>query len=151
MSQPYIFETRRVAIAADGLHLLGGGYNYATIPFNTVLEIQVRKGKHLKLWWLVLLIAVAFIPFFMMDQLGLILTYANRESINYLHLLTPLFPLFLCIYGICIALRNTQVMIVRTTGKNYYCSLRYLVKENQLSAFVDHLQQVFPALDNQLR
>ena len=46
-------------------------------------------------------------------------------------------------YSIIIALRNTRVMIVRADDKSHYLSLRDLVKQKQLDAFLMHMQSQY--------
>ena len=59
----YNFKTREFGISNRGIHLLWSGFNYKTINFSEIKNIQIEQGKELNNWWIILIIGATLIVF----------------------------------------------------------------------------------------
>ena len=150
MNATYTFQAEKFGLTDDSLHLLRNGFNYETIHLHAIESIEVRDGKDLKNWLWVLFVGLALTIYALMDifQILFILNDENTHRIYVERLVMPIIPLSLGVYSIFIALRNTRVMVVKVSGKTYYLSLRYIVKNRQFIEFTGYLKRIYPAFQN---
>ncbi|HEY8936830.1 MAG TPA: hypothetical protein VIM65_16490 [Cyclobacteriaceae bacterium] len=133
----YYFRTREFAVSDTGIHLLRGGFNYATITFDQIHKIEIGKGRELNNWFAILII-------------GLILLIPGiRSSINIISMLlqggatlaSARIVLFLLIpvvgmYFIYASLRTGTILRVHYgRNKKDKFSLRKIVLEKQMDGF----------------
>lgn len=59
----YNFKTKEFGISDRGIHLLRSGFNYKTINFSEINNIQIERGKELHNWWVIFIIGAALIVF----------------------------------------------------------------------------------------
>ncbi|MBO9198754.1 MULTISPECIES: hypothetical protein [Niastella] len=147
---PYLFKGERFGISEGRLHLLRNEFNYETIPMDSISAIEVRDGKDLKNWWWVLIVGLALIGYALRDLYYIFFLF-GLWRIDVERVLIIVLPMALGVYSIFIALRNTRVMIVKSTSKSYYLSLRELVKRQQFIEFVEYMEKSHRAFSNKAR
>jgi len=150
MQPTYLFQAEKFAISEGNLHLLRNGFNYETIPFDSVTSIEVRDGKDLKNWLWVLFVGGALTGYALWDVFHIlfILNDPNTHRIYVERLVIPVIPMALGVYSIYIAIRNTRVMIVKSASKTWYLSLRELVKSQQFLEFTAYMKTNHPGFTN---
>jgi hypothetical protein len=153
MIPTYLFQAEKFAVSEGNLHLLRNGFNYETIPFNSVISMEVRDGKDLKNWLWVLFVGGVLTGYALWDvfQVLFILNDPHTYHIYIERLLIPVIPMALGVYSIYIALRNTRVMIAKSSSKTYYLSLRALVKNQQFLEFTEYMKKNHPGFTNMSR
>jgi hypothetical protein len=149
MPNLFTFQTSQFGIASDSIHLLRNGFSHKTIPITSIQSIDIKTAKDMKNWWWVLTIGLLLVGFAIWDigQIFGILTDKSTYKVYAERLVIPAIPFMLGAYSIIIALRNTRVMIVKASGKSHYLSLRELVKQKQLDAFLTHLQSKYSGVN----
>jgi hypothetical protein len=135
------------------MHLLRDRFNYETIPWNAIDNIEVHNGKDLKNWLWVLVVGAALSIYALWDifQILYIFRDPNTHLIYVERLVIPVIPLSLGVYSIFIALRNTRVMKVKSATKFHYLSLRDIIKRRQFMEFVGYMEMSHPSFKNKAR
>ena len=148
MTGKYPYECEQFGVSGSAIHLLRNGYNHKTIAFDNIDSMVIMKGKELRNWILVLIIALSLIVFVAMDIFWLFgfLTNAQPGPIYIERLLIPVLPLALGIYMLIVAFRTTMVMKVFSKGKYYYLSLQPFMKRGSFSRFCTFVREVYPNL-----
>jgi hypothetical protein len=144
MDDLYDFETDQFGISKDSIHLLRNRYNFKTIDFSKIDSIEIKKGKDLKNWILVLLIGLGLLCFVFYDLIRIYEYYQESFIIQIERLLIPLFPFLLGLYSVMISFRKSQIMIVTHGNKKYYFSLRQMVKANTFDQFSLTIKDYYP-------
>jgi hypothetical protein len=149
MSTPFTFQTSQFGISLDSIHLLRNGFSYRTIPISSIQSIDIKTAKDIKNWWWVFTIGLLLVGFAIWDigQIFGILTDESTYKVYAERLVIPAIPFMLGAYSIIIALRNTSIMIIKANDKSHYLSLRDLVKQKQLDAFLTHLQSQYSGVN----
>lgn len=138
----YSFSTAQFGLSDAGIHLLRNGYNFKTLTFEGVTAVEVKAGRDVKNWILVLVIGLALTTYGIADLLKIYQLYFGPayHPLRITRLVVPVFPLMLGVYSIVISLRRNKVMIVIADGKKHYLSLREIDRANQLSDFLQALR-----------
>ncbi|SDC00097.1 hypothetical protein [Williamwhitmania taraxaci] len=148
MSGRYPYECDQFGVSGSGIHLLRSGYSYKTLDFTKVDFMVIKKGKELKQWMLVLLIALLLLAFVGLDMFWLWgeLTNGLPGLIFVERLLIPFLPLVLGVYMLIIALRTTTIMQVSAEGKVFHLSLYPFVKRGSFGHFCRFVKEVYPSV-----
>lgn len=144
MDNLYKFETDQFGISINSLHLLRNRYNYKTIDFNKIDSIIIKKGNDLKNWLWVLIVGFGLLTFVVFDLISIYDYFLESNVIQIERLLIPLFPFFLGLYSVIISFRKSTIMIVHDENKEYYFSLRSLIKADNYDAFADFIKVHYP-------
>lgn len=144
MDNQYNFETDQFGLSKDSIHLLRNRYNFKTIDFDKIDSIEIKNGKDLKNWILVLLIGLGLLCFVFYDLIRIYEYYQESYIIYIERLLIPLFPFLLGVYSVIISFRKSQIMIVSHGNKKFYLSLRQLVKSNTFEQFNLTIKDYYP-------
>jgi len=59
--QNYVFKTREFAVSNEGIHLIRNGFNYKTYTHGDITSFNIRRGREVKNWILLLFIGVGLI------------------------------------------------------------------------------------------
>lgn len=144
MNNLYNFETDQFGISRDSIHLLRNRYNFKTIDFDKIDSIEIKNGKDLKNWILVLLVGMGLLCFVFFDLIRLYEYYHESHIIYIERLLIPVLPFSLGLYSVVISFRNSKVMIVTHGNNKYYFSLRQLMKSNTFGHFSSAIKDYYP-------
>lgn len=145
MVHTFLFTASQFALSDQGVHLLRNGYNYQTLAWNEMKEIEIRSGMDMKNWLWVLVLGIALTAYGAYD-IGQLIRMINDPNVHKIHFLRPVIPaipLVLGIYSIVNAVRKTKVMIVSTGKKKFYLSLYDVLKADQYTRFVNDLSKMY--------
>jgi hypothetical protein len=135
-SVQYLFQTNEFAVSEQGIHLLRSGFNYQTIDWSCIEEIEMSRGKEHHNWFgtftfgMVIFIAGIYMAFIISETLF-------YEEISNAYKMMIFF--FIPCFGAYIVYSSMQTGIIlkltERTGKRYKLPLKEIVKARKLREF----------------
>lgn len=138
----YFLKTEEFGISEVGIHLLRSGFNFETIPFSSIISIEITKGKLIRNWLLILIIGIGLITFSIYYTKGVIDLY-NDPTVHVMPIESIVVPILPCAFGIfCLytSLGSGPVMILYQNGKKSSYALTEFDKRNEMTTFQAYLQ-----------
>lgn len=138
---PYKFTTNEFGISETGIHLLRSNFNYKTIEFKDITLVEIKNGKLINNWMLILLLGIGLISFSLYCVYRLVIAF-NDDSVRHIYIeqiILPLLPFLLGGFCLNTSARNGMIINIRYNGKDSSYPLEYLIKKNEYEDFIDYL------------
>ena len=139
---PYKFTTSEFDISETGIHLLRSNFNYKTINFKDITLVEIKKGKLINNWILILVLGTVLIAFSLYCVFKLVIAF-NTDSVRHIfieQIILPVLPLLLggfCIYS---SVRNGMIISIRNNGKDTSYPIEDIIKKNEYEDFIAYLK-----------
>ncbi|MDO7846766.1 hypothetical protein Q5H92_10390 [Hymenobacter sp. M29] len=136
----YAFETPEFGLDEQGLHRLRSRFPFENIAYEQLSSVEVRRGKSVQNWPLLLLVGVLCIGFsaFTAYRLYLFLTF-GRGHFYIQTLATPFLPAVIGVAAIWQALRVTDILVVRVNRRRLVFPLDTLKHDQSVMALESYL------------
>jgi hypothetical protein len=152
MGKLYSYVTSEFGLTSGSIHLLRNEFSYNTLNFSEIDSIEIKRGKAFKNWLLVFCFGFGlftFSTYYIVDLMSPI-NHLNKLVTNgeliIVIFLPPLLPFFLGIYTMINSLKDTTIMKVGIQNKNYYFSLKELIKNKSYNDFIFELKLLHPTI-----
>ena len=124
MDKEYVYKDQYFGVSKEGLHLMRSGYNYDTIPLSEIKTVQVKRGKTINNW--ALLLAFGFILIGVAAFLTINITHNDARHNFSIEEIAGI-VVFTVIGGFTIwkSIQTEEVLDFQTLKKSY----RYSIKE----------------------
>jgi hypothetical protein len=137
----YTFATDQFGVNEAGVHLLRSRYCYKTIPYATVDNITITKGKPIKNWLILLAFGTACLLFSVYYALVIIDFFETGSGRIYIEeIVVPVIPALMGGFAILAALKTAPIAVVRHGGSKLVFDLTPLAKQSELTLFIDYLK-----------
>ncbi|MDO7874191.1 hypothetical protein Q5H93_05555 [Hymenobacter sp. ASUV-10] len=139
----YAFETPEFGLDENGLHRLRSRFAFETIPYPHLQQAVVKRGKSVQNWVLLLIVGICcltiavFIAYRILDFLFGDAPTNLRIEIH--EVAIPVFPAFIGVSAIWQALKETDILEVKTGRRRIVLPLDKLRPVGQLRELQQYL------------
>jgi len=139
----YGFETPEFGLDENGLHRLRSRFVFETIPYPQMQQAEVKRGKSVQNWVLLLIVGVCCLAIAVFVAYR-ILDFLFDDTPTNLHIevhevAIPIFPAFIGVSAIWQALKETDILEIKTAGRRLVLPLDKLQPAVQLTELQQYL------------
>jgi hypothetical protein len=138
---PYRFQLQDFALSDSGVHLLRNRFNFKTIEYEEIKSATIKKATEIRNASVILAFGIALICFAFYQCRWIVELFTNPQVFKiYIEtIIIPIFPAFLGVYCIYIAVRKGPVLQLEEGNKKYRLRLHSIVKNNLAIEFEKYL------------
>lgn len=109
----YTFETPEFGLNEDGLHRLRSRFPFESLPYATITQAEVKRGKTVQNWWLLLAFGVLCLGLAGYVAYGIYWFFRfGHGRITVQEVAVPIIPAFLGVAAIMQALRVDDILLI---------------------------------------
>lgn len=152
MKEAYILESEQFALSADKVHLLRDRFNYKSYDHSEIQSLEIKKGKLINNWAIILIIALGLLSFAVYHGITLYNELSGRpfRSIYVEELVLPFMFTILGSGGLLVSLKKGTILMIHfNDGTKKRCAIHKEFKSDRLTQLTSRLIDL-PKLKNKI-
>lgn len=133
----YYYKTQEFGVTDNGIHLLRSGFHYETISFSQIQKLEIKKGKELNNWVVILVIGLFMLlpGLYISSKIIDVILYGDT-NVRGARMILLIFIPMIGAYFIYRSLRTGPILVIKY-GLNEYRKfpIQSIADEQQLDNF----------------